>query len=374
MDPNTLDETVQNSFLGNIYEPLVRRNRKLEPEPALAASYEQTSPTVWRFHLRPGVKWQDGTAFTADDVLFSYRRITSKTSNTSSNVVAVAKVNRIDDLTVDFETKGPDPILPSEFTNWPILPKAWMEKNGSADPVIIGQGENFALRNAMGTGPFVLTSREADRRNVLSRNPTWWEKPEHNLDRVEFNVIGNAATRVAALLSGEVDMIYSVPPQNIDAIGKAPGVRIIQGPELRTIYLGMDQTRDELLFSSVKGKNPFKGRARPARAGAGDRRGGDHQPRDARTGRADLGDVGAGRERLQPGPERATEGRSGGGEEAAGGGGLSRRLHGDAGLPERPLHRGRGDLHRDRGDGGAHRRQGERVRAHQGEVLHRHRL
>ncbi len=258
MDPNTLDETVQNSFLGNIYEPLVRRNRKLETEPGLAVKYEQTSPTVWRFHLRPNVKWQDGSAFTADDVLFSYKRITSKTSQTSGNVTTVKNATKVDDLTVDFETQAPDPILPSEFTNFPILPKAWMEKNNSAEPVIIGQGDNFALRNAMGTGAFRLVSREPDRKNVLEKNPTWWDKPEHNLDRVEFTVISSAATRVAALLSGEMDMIYSVPPQDIERISKAPGIHIIQGPELRTIYLAMDQWRDELLFSNVKGKNPFK--------------------------------------------------------------------------------------------------------------------
>ncbi len=258
MDPYTLDETVQNSFLGNIYEPLVRRDRNLKVEPALAEKYEQTNPTTWRFHLRPNVKWQDGSAFTADDVLFSYKRITSATSQTKGNVGAVKDIQKVDDLTVDFVTTNPDPILPSEFTNWPILPKAWMEKNNSAEPVVVGSGDNYALRNAMGTGAFRLTSREPDRRNVLEKNPTWWDKPEHNLDRVEFTVISNAATRVAALLSGEMDMIYSVPPQDIDRLGHSPGIKIIQGPELRTIYLGMDQWRDELQFSSVKGKNPFK--------------------------------------------------------------------------------------------------------------------
>ena len=258
MDPNTLDETVQNSFLGNIYEPLVRRGKNLEIIPGLAISYTQTAPTVWVFKLRPNVKWQDGKPFTADDVLFSYKRITSKTSQTSGNVSAVKEVRKIDDLTVEFETKAPDPILPDEFTNWPMLPKHWMEANNSAEPVVIGTGENFALRNAMGTGAFKLVSREADRKSVLERNPGWWDTPEHNLDRVEFNVISNAATRVAALLSGEMDMIYSVPPQDIERLRTADGIAVIQGPELRTIYLGMDQWRDELLFSNVKGKNPFK--------------------------------------------------------------------------------------------------------------------
>jgi len=258
MDPYTLDETVQNSFLSSIYEPLVRRDKKLGIEPGLAVRWEQTSPTVWRFHLRPGVKWQDGTPFSADDVVFSYQRNTGKTSSTSSNVVSVKEARKVDDLTVDFETKAPDPILPDQLTNWPIVPKQWMEKNNAAEVVVVGTGENYAHRNAMGTGPFRLALREPDRRNVLERNPGWWDKPEHNLDRVEMTVIASAATRVAALLSGEIDMIYSVPPQDIDKIAKAPGIRVIQGPELRTIYLGMDQARDELLFSSVKGKNPLK--------------------------------------------------------------------------------------------------------------------
>jgi peptide/nickel transport system substrate-binding protein len=138
------------------------------------------------------------------------------------------------------------------------MSKDWLTKNNAAEVAIVGTSENFAHRNAMGTGPFRLALREPDRRNVLERNTAWWDKPEHNLDRVEFTIISSAATRVAALLTGEIDMIYSVPPQDIDKIARTSGVRIIQGPELRTVFLGMDQSRDELLFSSVKGKNPFK--------------------------------------------------------------------------------------------------------------------
>ena len=258
MDPYTLDETVQNSFLSNIYEPLVRRNRKLEVEPALATSYEQTSPTVWRFHLRQGVKWQDGSPFTAEDVVFSFHRITGKNSALSPEVAAVKDIRKIDDMTVDVETKQPDPILPSEMTNLVVMSEAWCTKNNSVENVVFGSGDNFAIRNAMGTGPFRLESREPDRRSVLVRNKDWWDKPEHNLDRAEFTVISSAATRVAALLSGEVDMIYSVPPQDMERLGHTQGLKLIQGPELRTIFLGMDQSRPELLFSNVKGKNPFQ--------------------------------------------------------------------------------------------------------------------
>ena len=156
------------------------------------------------------------------------------------------------------ETKGPDPILPSEIFGMPIMSEAWCVKNNSVDNVIIGSGENYALRNAMGTGPYRLGTREPDRRTTLDRNPDYWGKTEGNVDHVEYNVIGNAATRVAALLSGEMDLIYTVPTQDIPRIEKTPGLKLMQGPELRTIFVGMDQLRDELLYSSVKGKNPFK--------------------------------------------------------------------------------------------------------------------
>ena len=258
MDPYTLNETVQNSLLSNIYEPLVRRNKKLEVEPALAVKWEQTSPVLWTFHLRPGVKWEDGSPLTAGDVVFSFKRITAKSSQLADVVGSIKDVRRIDDMTVEIETKGPDPILLSELTSMVIMNEAWCVKNNAVEPAIVGTNENFALRNAMGTGGFHLTLREPDRRTVMEKTPGWWDKPEHNLERFEFTVIGSDPTRVAALLSGEMDMIYSVPTQDMDRIAHTEGLKLIQGPELRTIYLGMDQARNELLFSDVKGKNPLK--------------------------------------------------------------------------------------------------------------------
>ena len=259
MDPYTRQETVQLSFLGNIYEPLARRDRNLALEPALASKWEQTSPTVWRFHLRPNVKWQDGSAFTANDVVFSLGRILAKSSVMRAPLSVVKEARKIDDLTVEFETLKPDPIFPQEQTNFLIMSKAWCEANNAVEPVIIGgKDDNFAVRHSMGTGPFRLVSREPDSNTVVEKNPGWWDKPEHNLDRVEFHVISSAATRVAALLSGEMDMIYDVPPQDMARIAKAPDLRLLQHPELRTIYLGLDMWRDELVTSDVKGKNPFK--------------------------------------------------------------------------------------------------------------------
>jgi peptide/nickel transport system substrate-binding protein len=260
MDPDTRQETVQLSFLANIYEPLVRRDAELKLEPALAASWEQTSPTVWRFHLRSGVKWQDGSPFTADDVVFSLQRILAKTSSMRAPMSMVKEARKIDDLTVDFETTHPDPIFVQETTNFLIMNKAWCEAHHTTEPVqtLGGTEDNYAVHNAMGTGPYRLVSREPDRKTVVERNTGWWDKMPGNADTVEFDVIGSAPTRVAALLSGEEDMIYSVPPQDMKRIAAAPDLKLIEHPELRTIYLGMDENRDELPSSNIKGKNPFK--------------------------------------------------------------------------------------------------------------------
>ncbi len=259
MDPYTRNETFLLAFNAHIYEPLVRRNRQMEPEPALAERWEQPTPTVWRFHLRRNVRFTDGTPFTADDVIFSVQRARGPGSNVSANFATVKEVRKIDDFTVEFETNEPDPILVRKFGTFGIMSRAWAERNNAVRPTdLTTREENFATRNAMGTGPFRLVSREPDRRTVLERNPGWWDTPTHNIERAELNIIANDATRVAALLSGEVDFVYPVPPQDVARISSSQGVRIIQGPELRTIYLGMDQLRAELLKSDVKGKNPFQ--------------------------------------------------------------------------------------------------------------------
>ena len=95
-------------------------------------------------------------------------------------------------------------------------------------------------------------------RTVFKPNPDWWGKPEHNLTEVIFQTIKSDATRVAALLSGEIDMMDPVPVQDIARIKANPSTSVLTGPELRTIFLNMDSLRDELLYSDVKGKNPFK--------------------------------------------------------------------------------------------------------------------
>ena len=260
MDPYTRQETFLLTFTQNIYDPLVRRDKNLKVEPALAESWEQPDPLTWRFHLRRGVKFHGGEPFTADDVVFSYQRVTGPGSQLNANLATVKEIKKIDDFTVDFITKVPDPIFLQEITTWVMMSKVWCEAHNAVQPVDLSKvkDENFATRNANGTGPFILDIREPDRRTTLKNNPNWWDKPDGNLTDVQFNVISNASTRVAALLSGDVDMIYTVPPQDIERLNRTEGVHVSIGPELRTIFLGFDTLRPELLKSDVKGKNPFQ--------------------------------------------------------------------------------------------------------------------
>ncbi|MCW5750760.1 MAG: ABC transporter substrate-binding protein [Alphaproteobacteria bacterium] len=261
MDPYYRNETFSLTVLNNVYEGLFRRKPDLTIEASLAESWSQPNPTTWRFNLRKGVKFQDGTPFTADDVVFSINRAATPPSNMVGYFASFQEVKKVDDYTVDYITKFPDPLIPDNLAYIFIMSKAWAEKHGAqkATDLTKPTEENYATRNANGTGPFTLKSREPNSRTTFARNADWWDKSaKTNVTEVNFSVVSNAATRTAALLSGEVDMVYTVPPQDVERISRNPGTKILQTAETRVVYLGFDQSRDELLESNIKGKNPFK--------------------------------------------------------------------------------------------------------------------
>ena len=259
LDPYSLNETFTLSSLGNTYEGLTRRGPDLEIEPALAESWEIVDDNRWRFHLRKGVKFHNGNDFTADDVIFSADRVRSEGSDLTTRINAQVKVEKVDDYTVDFVLPGPNPILTYEWDTWYIMDKEWTEANDAVKVTSASDTTpNFASLHANGTGPYKIMSHEPGVRTVYEKNDDYWGKIDGNIDRVEFTPIGSDATRVAALLSGELDMVYPIPVQDIKRVDDNAGTKALTGPELRTIFLGMDQKRDELLHSSVKGKNPFK--------------------------------------------------------------------------------------------------------------------
>jgi peptide/nickel transport system substrate-binding protein len=261
LDPHSQNEGPTHNLNHHIYEPLIIRDNQGKPLPALAESWTITSnPLVWEFKLRKGVKFHDGTPFTADDVLFSYERAMLPSSDMKSLLSSVDTVTRVDELTVRIKTKGPNPLLPANLTDLFIMSKAWAEKNNATKPQDFkNKEENFAVRNANGTGPFVLVSREPDVKTVMKRNEEYWGKGTVPLEISEliYTPIKSDATRIAALLSGEVDFVQDVPVQDIQKLQQDNKLSVRIGPENRSIFLGVNAGDKELTFSDVKGKNPF---------------------------------------------------------------------------------------------------------------------
>ena len=261
LDPYSLNETFTLSMLSNVYEGLIRRGPDLQIQPALATGWEVVEPTRWRFTLRKGVKFHNGNDFTADDVLFSADRVRAEGSDLKTRIPADAKFVKVDDHTVDVVLSSPNPILHYEWATWSIIDKEWAEANDSVRVTSASdQSATPISLRANGTGAYMIESHEAGVKTVMKANTNWWDaanKPG-NADVVEFSTIGSDATRVAALLSGEMDLVYPVPVQDIKRVDANAATKALIGPELRTIFLGFDQRRDELIYSNVKGKNPFK--------------------------------------------------------------------------------------------------------------------
>lgn len=260
MDPHGLFETMTLGFQRNIYEGLVIRNENMETVGALAESWENISPKVWRFKLRQGVTFHNGNPFTAQDVAFSIDRIATEGSDMKVVAGLIEKYEVIDEYTIDIHTPNPDPILVNQLEIFYIMDKEWAEEVGSVEATNVKGGDegNPANLQANGTGPFMLAERQSGVKTVLTKNPNYWGDIPGNVTEAIFTPISQDATRVAALISGDVDMVYPVPVQDWERLEGADGVMPLAGPEARTIFLGFDQARDELLYSDVKGKNPFK--------------------------------------------------------------------------------------------------------------------
>jgi peptide/nickel transport system substrate-binding protein len=259
IDPHAQNEGFTNAFLDNIYEPLVTRGRDLKVEPCLALSWQVVDATTTRFKLRPNVKFHDGTPFTADDVVFTVQRALADTSNFKPYLAGVKEAKRVDDLTVDVITEGPAPVLIPQLTEIRIMSRAWATKHNITKPQDFkNKEETYGARNANGTGAFVLKTREPDVKTVALLNSNWWGRMDGNVNEIVYMPIKQNSTRLAALLTGEIDFMLDPAPQDVPRLKQDAKIRIVEGNENRTIFLGMDQMRDELLYSNVKGKNPFK--------------------------------------------------------------------------------------------------------------------
>ncbi len=268
-DIPTLDIHSQNNALGNgvhaaIYESLVYYNStSFKAEPMLATRWDFISPTQVRFTLRSNAKFSDGTVVTADDVVYSITRALAKTSNFAVFATGIDKAVKINNNTVDIVLKNANPVLINQLTELRVMSKAWAEKNNSVEPKDIRtKDESFAHRNAMGSGPFMVKEWQPDQKLVMVRNPNWWgwaaNAAPTNVTEIIYTPIKAEATRVAALLSGEVDFSLDPSPQDLPRLRNAANLKVMDGVENRTIFLGMDQFREELTGSNIKGKNPLK--------------------------------------------------------------------------------------------------------------------
>lgn len=258
MDPHAVNSAPVLSFLNNVYEGLVRRGRDMSIEGSLAESWAPLEgENGWRFNLRQGVTFADGSEFNAEDVMFSYRRASDEAADVRSWFAPVTEVRVVDDFTVDFITSAPNPLFPDSIANFMILDKGWAEGNDAALPA--RDAENFATMNTNGTGPFMLSSRDPGVQTVLVPNPNWWGEVEHNVTEAIFTPIGNSATGLAALLSGEIDFIEPIPLQDAAQVEERDGYKVIESEETRVIMFGFGHEHDTLLYSTdVEGVNPFQ--------------------------------------------------------------------------------------------------------------------
>jgi peptide/nickel transport system substrate-binding protein len=258
LDPHGLALQYQTRVVSQIYESLVFRDRNFAMEPALAVSWQQLEPKRWRFKLRPGVKFHDGAPFTADDVVFSIGRALHKNSQRSFQLRGVLEVRKVDELTVDFLLAAPDAVLPEKLIYVGMMSKAWCTTHSVMEPQNYNaRQETYAVRNANGTGPYQLKSYESDARTVVVANPRWWGK-RGNVDEAVYVVIQSDATRLAALVSGQVDFVIDPPFQDIARLKQEGRFKLAEMPDIGMQYLGFDQSRDELQFGDAKGRNPFK--------------------------------------------------------------------------------------------------------------------
>jgi peptide/nickel transport system substrate-binding protein len=259
LDPHSQNHATTNGIMQHVYEGLVRYDKDFKIQPSLATSWQNITPTQVRFILRKNVKFHDGSPFTADDVVFSFGRIMQPQGTMQIYVSGVKEVKKVDDFTVDLVLAGPNPVLLKNLVDFRIMSRIWAAKNKAENTQDYKAKEDtFSSRNTNGTGPYVLKLWEPDKRILMQANTAWWDKLEGNATEVIYTPIKSDATRVAALLAGDVDMLTDLPTQDVVRLSKDAKLKVLEGAENRTIFIGMDQHSNELKYSDVKGKNPFK--------------------------------------------------------------------------------------------------------------------
>jgi peptide/nickel transport system substrate-binding protein len=262
MDPHSLALLYHTRVAHQVYESLINRDEQFRMEPGLALSWQAVNPTTWRIVLRGGVVFHDGTPFTVDDAVFSIERALAPPSQRAFQLNGVVAAKKLDASMLEVTLQSPDAVFPEKLLNLPMMSRAWCVKHGvERAQDFNGKQETYAVRNANGTGAFALDRFEPDITTVLKKNPRWWgwsDKRSGNVDTITWLPIRSDATRLAALISGEVEMVLDPPLPDVARLKTEPALTVLQTADLGEQYLTFDQSRDELTDADVKGRNPFK--------------------------------------------------------------------------------------------------------------------
>jgi len=232
----------------------------------LATGWRQVDPLTWRFKLRPGVHFHDGSLFTAEDAVFSFERALAPPSQRQFVLQGVKRVRMVDPLTIDFELTAPDAVLPQKLVLVAMMNKRWsVAHHVERAQDFNARQETFAVRHANGTGAYQLERYEPDIRTTLKAFPQWWNRgnaDNGNVDTASFVTIRSDATRLAALHSGEIDLVLDPPYQDVEPLRQDPDIAVTQVGDSATDYLTFDQASAALPGVAPgpdgKPRNPFK--------------------------------------------------------------------------------------------------------------------
>lgn len=245
LDPH-LKDSIELTYVEHIYEPLIAADVNLKPVPCLAESWQvMPDGLTWKFKLRKGVKFHNGKPFTADDVVYSMQRVLKDPAlEINVYLMQLDTVKKIDDYTVELKTKVPYPTFSCSLKDVMILDKETCEKLNSDQ---ISASPN-------GTGRFRFVEHVKEDHFDLIRNEDYWG-PKPEMAKVRIRPISNDATRTAAILSGDVDLVLDVPVRDLDRLKTDSRLSVVGKPGLRCVFLNFDQKRDPT--PAVNGPNPF---------------------------------------------------------------------------------------------------------------------
>jgi peptide/nickel transport system substrate-binding protein len=250
-DPTSLDPheqlasaTLQLSHL--LFDPLLRFRQDLTLEPRLATSWEKIDDRTTRFHLREGVRFHSGRTLSAEDVVWTFNRL-KRSPDFKALFEPFSEAKAVDALTIDLVTKGPYPLVLNLATYIFPMDRAFYsgtDERGRPKDEIVKQGASFASTHALGTGPFIITEREQGVRLTFKRFADYWDKASSgNVDEIVFTPIKEPATRVAALLAGDVDFIAPVPPTDFDRVKGDSCCTLVTMPSMRILAFELNRQR-----------------------------------------------------------------------------------------------------------------------------------